>query len=171
VVLTHGHFDHVFGAAAFPGAHVYAHPGLDGSLHREGDALAAAAVEYGTDPGEAAEAAEALRHPTRTVRDRLALDLGDRPVLLVHPGPGHTDHDLVVHVPGATPSDPAVVFCGDLVEESGEPQAGHDAVLSAWPAALDAVLALGGETARDVPGHGAVVDARFVREQRDTLAR
>ncbi len=68
------------------------------------------------------------------------------------------------------PGDPVVVFCGDLVEESGEPQAGPDAVPSHWPAALDRLLALGGEDALYVPGHGAVVDAAFVRAQRDALA-
>jgi glyoxylase-like metal-dependent hydrolase (beta-lactamase superfamily II) len=169
VVLTHGHFDHVFGAAAFPEATVYGHRGLEGCLRRQGDALRADAVAHGTDPEEAAGAAAALRYPDRPVAERLALDLGGRPVLLVHPGPGHTGHDLVVHVPGATASDPGVVFCGDLVEESGVPQAGHDAFPAAWPATLEVVLALGGETARYVPGHGAVVDARFVRAQRDTL--
>ncbi len=170
VVLTHGHFDHVFGTAAFPGAEVYGERSLDGYLRREGEALRAAAVRFGTDPGEAARAAAALAYPTRPVLGELALDLGGRPVRLLHPGPGHTGHDLVVQVPGARPSDPAVVFCGDLVEESGEPQADEDAVPGSWPATLDAVLALGGETARYVPGHGAVVDARFVRAQRDALA-
>ncbi|NEC28836.1 MBL fold metallo-hydrolase, partial [Streptomyces sp. SID8111] len=63
-----------------------------------------------------------------------------------------------------------VVLCGDLVEESGAPQAGPDAVPSRWPAALDRLLALGGADARYVPGHGAVVDAAFVRAQRDALA-
>lgn len=169
VVLTHGHFDHVGGTAAFPGAEVYGHTALDGFLRRGRDTMSAAAVRYGTDPREAAEAARTLVLPTRTVLGELALDLGDRPVRLVHPGEGHTGHDLVVYVPGATDGDPAVVFCGDLVEESGEPQADEEAVPARWPGTLDALLALGGETARYVPGHGAVVDARFVRAQRDAL--
>jgi glyoxylase-like metal-dependent hydrolase (beta-lactamase superfamily II) len=173
VVLTHGHFDHVLGAAAFPGARVYGERSLDGFLRAAGTAAALAedAARHGTDAAEAAEAAAALVGVTAPVADELWLDLGgDRLVRLVHPGPGHTGRDLVVVVPGGTASDPAVVFCGDLVEESGEPQAGPDASPAGWPAALDAVLALGGETARYVPGHGAVVDARFVRAQRDTLA-
>ena len=82
------------------------------------------------------------------------------------PGRGHTDHDLIVVVPG----DPTVVFCGDLVEESGDPVIGPDSLLAEWPATLDAVLASGGQDARYVPGHGAVVDADFVRRQRDWLA-
>ncbi len=170
VVLTHGHFDHVFGAAAFPGAAVYGERSLGERLRGERDALRADAVRHGTDPAEAARAAEALVLPSHPVRSELTLDLGGRPVLLVHPGAGHTAHDLVVVVPGATASDPTVVFCGDLVEESGDPQAGDDAVPAAWPATLDALLARGGETARYVPGHGAVVDARFLRAQRDALA-
>lgn len=170
VVLTHGHFDHVFGTAAFPDAEVYGERSLDGYLRRGREALRESAVRFGTDPREAAEAAAALVHPTRPVDGELALDLGDRPVRLVHPGAGHTGHDLAVIVPGGTTSTPTVVFCGDLVEESGEPQADEDAVPDAWPATLDALLALGGGTARYVPGHGAVVDARFLRTQRDALA-
>jgi glyoxylase-like metal-dependent hydrolase (beta-lactamase superfamily II) len=170
VVLTHGHFDHVFGAAAFPGAQVYGERSLAEYLLRERDAMRREAVRLGTDPQEAAGAAAALVRPSHPVDGELALDLGDRPVRLVHPGRGHTAHDLVVVVPGGTAAEPAVVFCGDLVEESGAPQAGEDAVPAAWPATLDALLALGGETARYVPGHGAVVDARFLRAQRDGLA-
>ncbi|NUS14106.1 MAG: MBL fold metallo-hydrolase [Streptomyces sp.] len=170
VALTHGHFDHVFGTAAFPGAEVYGQRSLDGYLRRERAAQREAAVAYGTDPVEAAEAEAALVLPTRRVTGEAVVDLGERVVRLLHPGAGHTGHDLVVVVPGGTASDPTVVFCGDLVEESGEPQAGDDAVPGLWPGTLDRLLALGGETGRYVPGHGAVVDARFVRAQRDALA-
>jgi glyoxylase-like metal-dependent hydrolase (beta-lactamase superfamily II) len=170
VVLTHGHFDHVFGSAAFTDARVYGEASLGEALRRDRDALRDDAVGHGADPHEAAAAADALVPPNRQVAGEAVLDLGERPVRLVHPGPGHTAHDLAVVVPGCTASDPTVVFCGDLVEESGEPQAGTDAVPADWPAALDALLALGGETGRYVPGHGAVVDARFLRAQRDALA-
>lgn len=169
LALTHAHFDHVLGTPAFAGAEVFGAAGLDGVLARDREALVAEAVREGLDAGVAGEAAEALVAPVHPVGEPggLALGLGGgRRVLLVVAGPGHTGHDLAVVVPGP----PAVVFCGDLVEESGEPQAGPDAVPSRWPAALDRLLELGGENAVYVPGHGAVVDAAFVRAQRDALA-
>ncbi|MDQ0601816.1 glyoxylase-like metal-dependent hydrolase (beta-lactamase superfamily II) [Streptomyces canus] len=169
LALTHPHFDHVFGAAAFAGAEVYGPVGMDALFdqHQAREALRADAIHNGLDPALADEAVDALPRPRHHVSGEWTLDLGGgRQVLLANVGPGHTGHDLVVLVPGS----PEVVFCGDLVEESGEPQAGPDAVPSHWPAALDRLLDLGGEDALYVPGHGAVVDAAFVRRQRDALA-
>ncbi|MER6674673.1 MBL fold metallo-hydrolase [Streptomyces sp. NPDC000983] len=168
LALTHPHFDHVFGAAAFAGAEVYGAVGVDGVYGPHGRAaLRADAVRNGLDARVADEAVDVLTPPRHHVSGEWTLDLGPgRQVLLANVGPGHTAHDLVVLVPGS----PEVVFCGDLVEESGEPQAGPDAVPSQWPAALDRLLSLGGEDALYVPGHGAVVDAAFVRAQRDALA-
>ncbi|MFK4100068.1 MBL fold metallo-hydrolase [Streptomyces sp. NPDC019531] len=169
LALTHPHFDHAFGAAAFAGAEVFGAVGVETVLAgRLGRAeLRADAVRNGLDPRLADEAVDALVSPRHQVSGEWTLDLGaGRQVLLANVGPGHTAHDLVVLVPGS----PEVVFCGDLVEESGEPQAGPDAVPPHWPAALDRLLDLGGEDALYVPGHGAVVDAAFVRAQRDALA-
>ncbi|MBD0711226.1 MULTISPECIES: MBL fold metallo-hydrolase [unclassified Streptomyces] len=169
IALGHPHFDHVFGTAAFAGAEVFGAVGTDGLLSRPRDreALRADAVRHGLDASAAAEAADVLVAPRHLVSGERTLDLGGRQVLLANVGPGHTGHDLVLLVPG----EREVVFCGDLVEESGEPQAGPDAIPARWPDALDRLLALGGEDALYVPGHGAVVDATFVRRQREELAR
>ncbi|SMF02559.1 MBL fold metallo-hydrolase [Streptomyces sp. Amel2xC10] len=167
LALTHPHFDHVFGAAAFAGAEIFGAVGMETVRAEE---LRADAVRHGLDEATATEAADVLVRPHHSVCGERTLDLGGaRQVLLANVGPAHTAHDLVVLVPGASGS-PEVVFCGDLVEESGEPQAGPDAVPSHWPAALDRLLDLGGEDALYVPGHGAVVDAAFVRAQREALA-
>ncbi|MEV8042259.1 MBL fold metallo-hydrolase [Streptomyces griseoluteus] len=167
LALTHPHFDHVLGAPAFAGAEVYGAVGLDVVFRHEREALRRDAVEHGVPAGEAEAAVRALVPPAHAVSGEWTLDLGGgRQVLLANVGPGHTAHDLAVLVPGS----PEVVFCGDLVEESGEPQAGPDAVPSRWPDALDRLLNLGGEDALYVPGHGAAVDAGFVRRQRDALA-
>lgn len=168
LALTHPHFDHVLGAPAFADAEVYGAAGLDVALAGRGrEELRADAVRWGLDPAAAGEAVAALVPPRHAVSGRWTLDLGGgREALLANVGPGHTAYDLAVLVPG----DPGVVFCGDLVEESDEPQAGPDAVPSRWPAALDRLLRLGGEDAVYVPGHGAAVDSAFVRAQRDALA-
>ncbi|MBA2949188.1 MBL fold metallo-hydrolase [Streptomyces himalayensis] len=170
LALTHPHFDHVLGAAAFAGVEVYGPVGLDWVFAAGRKDLLADAVRHGLDPADAAEAADLLVAPRHRVSGEWTLDLGGgHQVLLANVGPGHTGHDMAVLVP-ATATTPEIVFCGDLVEESGEPQAGPDAVPSHWPAALDRLLSLGGEDAVYVPGHGAAVNAAFVRAQRDQLA-
>ncbi|MGX1503590.1 UNVERIFIED_CONTAM: glyoxylase-like metal-dependent hydrolase (beta-lactamase superfamily II) [Streptomyces graminofaciens] len=166
IALSHPHFDHVLGTAAFAGAEVYGAVGMDTLLRRERDSIRASAIRHGVDADEAAEAADMVVAPHHPVSGEYTLDLGGRQVLLANVGPAHSGHDLVLLVP----AEREVVFCGDLVEESGEPQAGQDAIGPRWPAALDRLLALGGEDALYVPGHGAVVDAAFVRAQRDGLA-
>lgn len=167
IALSHPHFDHVLGTAAFPGAEVYGAVGVDSLLLRDRAVLRDDAIRHGVPPEDAARAADALVVPRHVVSGEWTLDLGGRQVMLANVGPGHSRHDLVLLVPG----DREIVFCGDLVEESGDPQAGPDALASRWPAALDRLLALGGEDAVYVPGHGAAVDAAFVRAQRDELAR
>lgn len=168
IALTHPHFDHVLGTAAFAGAEVHGPAGMAEHLLGGGaDGLRADAVRHGLDRDAAAEAVDVLVTPRHAVSGTYPLDLGGgREALLVGLGAAHSSHDMAVYVPGR----PAVVFCGDLVEESGPPQAGPDADPARWPAALDRLLELGGESAVYIPGHGAAVGADFVRTQRDELA-
>ena len=77
----------------------------------------------------------------------------------------------MVIAPGTDEGERVVVFAGDLVEESGDPAIDSDSDVAAWPATMDRLLAVGGPDAIYVPGHGNVVDAGFVRRQRNWLAR
>ncbi|WP_097985299.1 MBL fold metallo-hydrolase [Streptomyces sp. f150] len=170
IALSHPHFDHVLGTAAFAGVQVYGSAGLTALLRNGEQALYGDAVRQGVPEDEAARSADTLVVPHHEVHGERTLDLGGgRRVLLADLGPAHSSHDLAVVVPGSD-GEPPVVLCGDLVEESGEPQAGPDADPARWPAALERLLELGGEDALYVPGHGAVVDAAFVRKQRAALA-
>jgi glyoxylase-like metal-dependent hydrolase (beta-lactamase superfamily II) len=165
IVLTHNHFDHVLGSSAFGDAAMYSAPEVAMTMSERSGHLRADAVGYGADADKVDRAIAALRTPEHQVRCA-AIDLGDRTVSVSHPGRGHTDNDLIVVVPGGNRT---VVFCGDLVEESGDPSIDADSDVASWPATLDRVLAAGGEDALYVPGHGAVVDADFIRRQRDWL--
>ena len=167
LVLTHAHFDHVLGSSMFAGAAVFCAPGVVERMSAT-EWLRADAIAHGADAAEVDRAIAALRRP-RNAANEAVIDLGDRAVTVAHLGRGHTSSDLVVTVPGADGHDRVVVFTGDLVEESSDPAIDADSDVTAWPATLDRVLAVGGPTAIYVPGHGSVVDAAFVHRQRDWL--
>lgn len=189
VVLTHKHFDHVLGAPAFADAEVYCAPAVADYLSSAAGEIRTQALSYGADPAEIDHAVAAIRRPRHTVHDAV-VDLGNRAVTIAHLGAGHTTSDIVViarpaepgeaghhrsnpvvMAPGADPTDGrAVVFTGDLVEESADPFIDADSDVAAWPATLSRVLAAGGPRAIYVPGHGRAVDAGFVRRQRDWLS-
>ncbi|GAA4423870.1 MBL fold metallo-hydrolase [Georgenia halophila] len=167
VVLTHAHFDHHFGTAAFAPCPVWAHERCREALVRDAERDRAAWVAHYREAGDTAtaEALQAARGvlPDRLLSSSVEMDLGDRMAVLSHPGPGHTDHDVVVHVP-----DAGVLFVGDLVEQGAPPSIGPDSDPARWPHALDTLLAMRPRTV--VPGHGDPVDAAFVAAQRDELA-
>ncbi|MBM7519753.1 MBL fold metallo-hydrolase [Nocardioides nitrophenolicus] len=144
VVNTHDHFDHVLGNATFKERYD------DPPVHATEEAAAR------TDP-----AAPPADH---TFSSAAVIDLGDRQVELVHPGRGHTAGDLVVRVPDAD-----VLLAGDLVEESAPPSLGADSWPLDWPQTLDLVLGLTTPSTVVVPGHGGIVDRRFVEDQCDDL--
>lgn len=183
VAITHAHFDHCFGTGAFPGAPVHAHPGCIRALAATAAdqraewtayyrARAADRTTTGVTPEARAAAAATAAALSTTApplpdhplpRGGVTLDLGGRSVQLLHPGRGHTDHDLVVLVP-----DARVLFAGDLVEQGAPPSAGPDACTSEWPATVDRLLGTGADLV--VPGHGDPLDREAVMAQREELA-
>jgi glyoxylase-like metal-dependent hydrolase (beta-lactamase superfamily II) len=164
VAITHAHFDHCFGTAAFAPAPVYALPRCRDVLAATAAAQRSRWVTYYRDRGDpgTADALAATEPPLPDADAPAVVDLGGRRAELRHLGRGHTDHDLVVTVP-----DAGVVFAGDLVEQGAPPDLG-DAVVPEWPATLDALLALEPRTV--VPGHGDPVAPAFVAAQRAELA-
>jgi glyoxylase-like metal-dependent hydrolase (beta-lactamase superfamily II) len=164
VVNTHEHFDHTFGNAvfrdAFPSLPIHAHEEAAARTVAAGERIKRAYAD--SDDEHAAEVLATRIVPAdETFSSARVLDLGDRSVELLHPGPGHTPGDLVLRVP-----DGDVLLAGDLVEESAPPAYGVDCHPLEWPRALDLVLELVGPSTVVVPGHGAPVDRDFVRDQR-----
>ena len=156
VVVTHWHYDHTFGLAAFADVPKIAHESV---LARLASADGASeAKRLGIDPSE-------LTYPNVEIAVATALDLGDRRVEIAHLGRGHTDGDLVIVVP-----DVDLLFAGDQNESAGPPSFGPDSVPAEWPGTLDAVIGLMTATTLAVPGHGEPVDREFVFEQRGRIA-
>jgi glyoxylase-like metal-dependent hydrolase (beta-lactamase superfamily II) len=163
VVLTHAHFDHCLGTAAFLPAAVWAHPRCRDDLARGGAVQHAEALAWSRAHGMPRDAAPVRPVlPDHLVTDNVEIDLGGRRVRLIHPGPGHTDHDIAVWSP-----DTGVLFAGDLVEQGADPDF-TDAFPLAWPAAVTELLEMTPSSV--VPGHGDPVAAEFVAAQRDDLA-
>ena len=170
VVNTHAHYDHCFGNARFGpgsdvGAPIYGHrrvpahliayerPMLDDWIAREVEPVA-----------EWREVV--ITPPDVLIDDHVALDIGGRGVNLLHLGRGHTDNDLLVHVPDAD-----AWLAGDLVEESGPPMYGSGSFPLEWPATVGALARRIGHDAMVVPGHGAPVGRAFVVRQQTDLQR
>ena len=166
LAITHAHWDHCFGTASLLPSAVWAHENCRADLAANGRRQRDDVVAWYREQGRGADAEHAAVVepvlPDRTVAAHAELDVGGRRVVLAYFGPGHTDGDLVVHVP-----DAGVVYAGDLVEQ-GAPPAFEDAFPAAWPVALDGVLGLAPDVV--VPGHGEPVDVDFVTAQRAELA-
>lgn len=171
VVITHAHFDHCFGTSAFPGAPVHAQAGCAAALTVTAAAQRAEWVRHYRAAGDATTA-DALAATVPVAPDVgvcprpgsvHTLDLGGRTVELVHPGPAHTGHDLVAHVP-----DAGVLFAGDLLENGAPPSFGPDAYPRDWAGAVALLLARGADTY--VPGHGDPMTPHEAAAQHAELA-
>jgi glyoxylase-like metal-dependent hydrolase (beta-lactamase superfamily II) len=166
VVITHAHWDHSFGTASLLPTAVWAHQNCRADLLADGHQQRANVAAMYRDQGREDDARRVLAVepvlPDRLVTDRAGLTVGGRQVELAYFGPGHTDSDLVVHVP-----DAGVVYAGDLVEQ-GAPPAFEDSFPHLWPAAVDGIIGLAPTVVS--PGHGDPVDLDFVTAQRAELA-
>jgi glyoxylase-like metal-dependent hydrolase (beta-lactamase superfamily II) len=156
VVVTHWHYDHAFGLAAFGDIPRIAHESVHVRL-RSTEA-SAEAERLGLDP-------TTLAQPDVEIAVATAIDLGDRRVEIAHIGRGHTDGDLVVVVPDAN-----LLFAGDLIESAGPPSFGPDSAPEEWPATLDGLIGLMTANTVAIPGHGEPVGREFVFEQRGRIA-
>ncbi len=172
IVNTHHHFDHCYGnrvvAATTPGCAVWAHTATAATMRDHGRRWQHLWHKewLHTHPDLAAGlAAVVLLPPDRTVHNESTMDIGGRVIGLHHWGRGHTDGDLVVTIP-----DAGVALAGDLVEQ-GAPPSFDDSYPVDWPETLAAMLETLTAGSLVVPGHGAVVDLEFVRDQHRDLAR
>lgn len=144
VINTHVHPDHLLGNAAFvaPGVTFIGHRNLPEALAERAETYLAATRRL---IGEEAAAGTRAIPPDVTVSDRLAIDLGGRPLLIEAWPTAHTSTDLTVFDQAT-----GTWFLGDLLFAGHVPAL--DGKLTGWIALLDALERR--KAARVVPGHG-----------------
>ncbi len=162
VVDTHGHFDHAYGNHVFRPATIWGHERCVTFMARTGEArrqtIAAQEPDLADDLLEVV-----IDPPDRTFAAEVTIEIGGRPVELRYLGRGHTDHDIIISVPGA-----GVVFAGDLIENGAVPSFGDSYPLD-WPATAAALVPLVDGVV--VPGHGDHSDRAFAEAQSLAFAR
>lgn len=164
VVDTHGHFDHAFGNAAFRPATIWGHERCVSFMIRTGERRKATiAVE---EPGIADELREiVIDPPDRVFATHATIEVGGREVSLRFLGRGHTDHDILIDIPGTD-----VIFGGDLVENGNVPFF-NDGYPLEWPATLHALAGRVGSDVVLVPGHGDHGGKAFLDAQIESLTK
>lgn len=188
LINSHHHADHTAGNNAFVGSvevlsHAKAAPRFANNLamYRSGFAASLKGVEKSDKPGAKGivddikadmdavtkaggdDAAAKLWTPTKTVSEsHTALKVGSEPVELHYVGSGHTDNDLIIHLPGKN-----VIHTGDLVFNRVWPYVDGKGGFSSsgWIKSLKAVAELANDRTVVIPGHGEVSDKKAVLAQ------
>ena len=164
VVDTHGHFDHAFGNAVFRPATIWGHERCVTFMERTGEARKPT-IETNTPELTGLLDEVVIDPPDRTFETTATAEVGGRAVELRYLGRGHTDHDIVIGVPGTD-----VLFAGDLLENGAVPWYG-DGYPIEWAATAWQLAQLvdpdGGVV---VPGHGDHAGRAFADAQAASIA-
>ncbi len=182
VVNTHHHADHTGGNHAFtPDIEVIAQtnatPRILGQLSRYISQIKEGLGDAASKTGPAASAAF-LDHkhlyarvtqikatefvPKITFDKDYEIALGATKLALHHYGPGHTDNDLVVHIPSLN-----VLHTGDLVFNGRHPYVDSDGGgnTSSWIASLKKAIDLCDAKTKVIPGHGDLCTVETLKTQ------
>ena len=156
VVLTHHHWDHILGAARFPGAHVVAHQAYVAQTALDLERTRRSIRRLYEAEGAAADIPFDPRMPDQTVERIIGLMVGGTRVQLVHT-PGHARDHLSMYDP-----DTACLWAGDLLSDLEIPFVSDR--LDAFERTLGMFAAM--EIHLLVPGHGS-----FTRDRAEITGR
>ena len=164
VIDTHGHFDHAFGNAVFRPATIWGHEGCVTFMERTGEARK---PTIATNTPELAGLLDeiVIDPPDRTFASTATAEVGGRAVELRYLGRGHTDHDIVVSVPGTH-----VLFAGDLLENGAVPWYGDGYPVEWATTAQQLAQLIDPERGVVVPGHGDHAGRAFAETQATSIA-
>jgi len=183
VINTHHHADHTGGNHAFTGdcdvlAHEKCLPRIEGNVARYISQIKEAVGNFPKGESEGLKRAREdwteLYHnvtkleaknftPTEAVKDTHEIATpGGAKISLRHFGPGHTDNDLVLHLPNSN-----VLIVGDLVFRKVFPYVDQNGggTIEGWISALKQAQALCDKKTRVVPGHGDLCGPEGIADQ------
>ena len=159
LILTHAHWDHLLGAAAFPHATIVARRPYTGIIEAHADDLRRQVARWAASQHRAAPDFTPPR-PTLAFAEALKLHVGCHTLHLLAT-PGHSADHLSLFDAGT-----GLLWAGDMLSDRELPCVQHDA--DAYLVSLQRLRALQAEYL--VPGHGAVAEsqaaiaARFERD-------
>jgi len=159
VVDTHYHLDHALGNSEFVklGAIIVAQQNCAKNLIPDSTLKRATMYGLSKEDMEGTEVAP----PVVTFTDRMTVDLGDRTVELIFPGPTHTDDSILVYLPREK-----VLFTGDILFTRYHPYMG-DGEVANWIKALDFIAGLDAD--KIIPGHGPLSSKKDVTDMKAYL--
>jgi cyclase len=99
--------------------------------------------------------------PMLTFENRMTIELGDRTVELIYPGPSHAIGSSMVLIP-----DAKVLFAGDMLFTNFHPNV-RDADMDSWVKSLDKIAAL--DVQKIIPGHGPVSSKQDIVDMKQYL--
>jgi len=140
LINTHYHLDHTHG-----------NPGFSSDIQIVSTARTLSHLK--TLDAQSWQGDDAKSLPNDTFTDRRRFSFGNKTVTLIHPGRGHTDGDLIVHL-----EEDKTLVMGDLFFNKHYPNIDLEAggSVQAWPTTIDNSLKLSFDTV--IPGHGDTSD-------------
>ena len=178
VINTHHHADHTGGNYAFgvgveTVAYHRATKRIEGQMDRYTGGLRNT-IQSGATDDVKREAETRLAEieslgdawlPTRSITRRQdVMNIGGRQLVAHHINAGHTDNDLILHLP-----DENLVHFGDLIFNEMHPYCDASAGVSigGWIRSLKAGMLIANAKSIVVPGHGPVTDRAGIQRQID----
>ncbi len=162
ILNTHVHGDHWLGNHAFrnadPQVPIYGHPQMIAAIDQGAGTMWVDNMERFT---EGATRGTEVRAPNRAVKDGDEIQLGGTTFRFIHPGPAHTNNDLMIYLP-----QEEVLFLADNVCNRRIVRM-DDGTFRGSVAAIDVALTLPAKVW--IPGHGKTGDAQIAHAYRDYL--
>lgn len=158
VFNTHVHGDHWLGndgiKRAFPKAVIYSHPEMKSLI---ADGAGEDWIKMLNDRTKGAISGTHAVGPDQTVTQGDIIKIGDTRFRILHPGPAHTDNDIMIHV-----MEQGVLFTGDIVRNGliGQVQKSTNGNIEALNMALKTNARI------FVPGHGKAGTKQIVDKYR-----